>query len=74
VELRGKTERDARVKVNGQKVAVGPDGSFSCPLTLKEGVNLVTVEAMDAAGNSEYGKRLITYKGSKRATAAMSGS
>jgi len=74
VELRGKTERDARVKVNGQKVAVGPDGSFVFPLTLKEGVNLVTVEAMDAAGNSEYGKRLITYKGSKRATAAMSGS
>ena len=73
VELKGKTERDARVKVNGQKAAVGPDGSFVFSLTLKEGVNLVTVEAIDAAGNSEYGKRLITYKGSKRATASMSG-
>ena len=73
VELKGRTERDARVRVNGQKAAVGPDGSFSFPLTLKEGVNLVTVEAIDAAGNSEYGKRLITYKGSKRATASMSG-
>src|SRR2546426_5969516 len=74
VELKGKTERDARVKVNGQKAAVGPDGTFVVSLTLKEGVNLVTIEAIDAAGNSEYGKRLIPYKGAKRATASMSGS
>ena len=73
VEIKGRTERDARVKVNGQKVTVGSDGSFTFPLALKEGVNLVTIEAIDTAGNSEYGKRLITYKGSKRATASMSG-
>ena len=73
VELKGRTERDARVKVNGQKATVGPDGTFVFSLTLKEGVNLVTIEAIDAAGNSEYGKRLITYKGAKRATASVSG-
>jgi hypothetical protein len=73
VELKGRTEREARVKVNGQKVKVGPDGSFIFPLALKEGVNLVTVEAIDPAGNSEYGKRLITYKGSKRANASVTG-
>jgi glucodextranase-like protein len=73
VDLKGKTERDARVKVNGQKVAVGPDGSFAFPFVLKEGVNLVTIEAIDTAGNSAYGKRLITYKGAKRATAGMTG-
>ncbi|HEU4403315.1 MAG TPA: hypothetical protein VFT43_14555 [Candidatus Polarisedimenticolia bacterium] len=70
VELRGKTEKDARVKVNGQKVTVGPDGAFAIPLTLKEGVNPVTVEAVDPAGNSEYGKRMIFYKGAKRSNAA----
>ena len=70
VELRGKTEKDARVKVNGQKVAVGPDGSFLCPVALMEGVNPVTVEAIDPAGNSEYGKRMIFYKGAKRSSAA----
>jgi len=73
VELKGKTERDAKVKVNGQKATVGPDGTFTFPLVLKEGVNLVTIEAIDTAGNSEYGKRLITYKGPKRATASMTG-
>src|SRR6266850_2505087 len=73
VEIKGRTERDARVRVNGQKAAVAADGSFSYPLALKEGVNLVTIEATDVAGNSEYGKRLITYKGSKRATASVTG-
>ncbi|MBI1951414.1 MAG: hypothetical protein HYS34_08635, partial [Acidobacteria bacterium] len=61
VDLKGRTEREARVKVNGQKVKVGEDGTFVFPLALKEGVNLITVEAIDPAGNSEYGKRLITY-------------
>ncbi len=73
VDLKGRTEREARVKVNGQKVKVGADGSFVFPLALREGVNLVTVEAIDPAGNSEYGKRLITYKGSKRANASVTG-
>jgi hypothetical protein len=70
IELKGETERNARVKVNGQKAQVRPDGSFTFPLVLKEGVNLVTVEAIDPAGNSEYGKRLITYKGARRSSAA----
>ena len=70
VELKGRTEQAARVKVNGLKAPVGPDGHFSVSLTLKEGVNLVTIEAVDAAGNSEYGKRIITYKGAKRTPTA----
>jgi hypothetical protein len=70
VEVKGRTDSDARVKVNGQRVEVASDGTFATRLPLKEGVNLVTVEAVDPAGNAEYGKRLITYKGSKRPTAA----
>ncbi|MEE9231591.1 MAG: hypothetical protein V3U86_12885 [Acidobacteriota bacterium] len=66
VELRGKTEGGVRVKVNGQKVTVAPDGSFEHTLSLKEGVNLVTIEASDQVGNRTYGKRLVTYKGMKR--------
>jgi hypothetical protein len=70
VELRGKTDKGARVKVNGVAVSVGADGGFTRVLTLKEGVNLVTVEAVDQVGNAEYGKRYITYKGAKRSAAA----
>lgn len=70
VQMKGKTERGARVKVNGQRVSVGADGVFTHLLTLKEGVNLVTIEASDAAGNFEYGRRVINYKGAKRSRAA----
>lgn len=74
VELKGKTDREARLKINGQRVAVGPDGAFTFPLTLKEGVNLVTLEAVGPAGAAQYGRRLITYKGAKRSsTASVSG-
>ena len=70
VELKGKTDREARLKINGQRVAVGPDGAFTFPLALKEGVNLVTLEAVGPAGGAQYGRRLITYKGAKRSSAA----
>ncbi len=70
VELKGRTDRSARLKINGQKVPVGPDGAFQYALPLKEGVNLVTFEAVGAAGSAQYGRRLITYKGAKRSDAA----
>jgi hypothetical protein len=70
VQMKGKTDRGARIKVNGEVVRVSADGSFTHVLTLKEGVNLVTVEVSDSAGNFEYGKRVITYKGGKRTQAA----
>jgi hypothetical protein len=74
VELKVKTESGARAKVNGQKVNVSTDGSFVHPVALKEGVNLVTVEVVDAAGNLAYGKRLLTYKGSKRSPSVSTAS
>jgi len=70
VELKGRTDREARVKVNGQLVRVKPDGTFSHVVSLKEGINLVNVETSDGSGNTAYGKRLITYKGAKRSNAA----
>ncbi len=70
VEMKGRTDIGARVKVNGQKVAVAADGSFTHVIALKEGVNLITIEASDEAGNFEYGKRVITYKGARRAHSA----
>ena len=33
--LKGKTDSGVRVKVNGQRAVVGPDGSFACHLPLK---------------------------------------
>ncbi len=70
-DLKGKTDRGASVRVNGQKVTVRSDGTFTHTVNLKEGVNLITVESKDPAGNTQYGKRVITYKGSKRSGATQ---
>lgn len=73
VELSGKTDRGARVRVNGEPVQVAADGTFRTVVSLKEGINLVNIETSDTSGNTEYGKRLITYKGAKRSNAAAIG-
>lgn len=49
------------VTVNGQTVAVNPDGSFSTALTLTVGANTVTVTAADKTGNQQTDTRTITY-------------
>ena len=70
LEVSGKTDRGARIRINGYTVPVAPDGGFTYTLDLAEGVKLITFEAIDSAGNVEYGKRLITYRG-KRSSVAM---
>lgn len=52
IEVRGKTEPNARVMVNGLEVpSVGPDGSFSYfSPSLPTGENLITVTAQNSKG------------------------
>ena len=55
VTLAGSTEPGATVFVNNQKVVVtGPEGEFSHSLELHRGINVIVVEAVDAAGNITY--------------------
>ena len=53
VTVKGKTEKNSKVTVNGISVPVNPeDYSFSYTLTLtKEGLNTISVVATDLAGN-----------------------
>lgn len=51
VTVIGQTEVGAKVKVQGEPVSVGSDGSFTKTITLSEGVNNIKVGAADAAGN-----------------------
>jgi cytoskeletal protein RodZ len=53
VVLRGKTERGARVSVNGEASFVGNEGEFSEKLTLQPGVNTVTVVAINRFDKSK---------------------
>ena len=50
--------------VNGNTVSVGSDGSFSTTVTLSEGENTITIEAVDRAGKVSTVTRTVTFDGS----------
>ncbi|MGB9695262.1 MAG: stalk domain-containing protein, partial [Caldisericaceae bacterium] len=52
VTVKGQTEKDATVKINGTPIALNADYSFSYSLTLTtQGLNAIEVTATDLAGN-----------------------
>ncbi|RXT04527.1 CFI-box-CTERM domain-containing protein [Ammoniphilus sp. CFH 90114] len=57
--LRGKTEPEASVTVNGTEVVVGAGGEFSYNATLADGVNTFTVEASNDTGTNVKKQRAI---------------
>ncbi len=59
VTIAGKTEPGARVFISGQAVDPEADGRFVHTLRLRQGINLVVVEAVDPAGNVSYRSRMI---------------
>lgn len=56
VEIRGQSEPQAHVRVNEEAVLLGEDASFGVILDLHPGINVVRIEAENAAGR----KRVIT--------------
>lgn len=50
--IRGWTDTDATVTVDGDGVSVMPDGTFEAAVTLVEGDNVFALEAMDSVGNT----------------------
>jgi glucodextranase-like protein len=59
IVLGGSAEPGTRVFVNNEEVQVSASGRFSHVLTLKRGVNMVVVEAIDSAGNVAYRSEAI---------------
>lgn len=49
VRVAGRAEKSAAVTINGAPVLLGDDGSFELRLTLHPGINVVQVEAKNAA-------------------------
>ena len=48
-----------QISVNELIVVLNPDGSFSYPVTLKDGENIITVNVTDFAGNQAFDTRRI---------------
>ncbi len=60
ITVTGKTEAGATLKVNDAVVVVNADGAFSYEMSLKEGDNIISAVASDAAGNSITVTRKVT--------------
>jgi hypothetical protein len=60
--LRGATEPGARVFVVNRPTDVTRTGEFERVVRLERGVNVVVVEAVDAAGNTAYQSQLVHAK------------
>lgn len=52
IQVEGKTDNDAVVSVNNQKIALGKNGEFLITISLLPGVNVITIES-----TSKYGKK-----------------
>ncbi len=61
-DVTGSTDHGISVKVNGNPIVVGADGSFTQNITLIEGDNTIRVEVHDNAGNSDSKNLTVTYK------------
>jgi len=63
IMLKGAGRDLSILKVNGQKIKVKPEGTFSCGLALKHGKNYVEVRALDKNGNHFVKKlRILNLK------------
>ncbi len=62
IEIKGKTESEAKVTVNDHLVLTESDGSFSYKYELAAGRNEINIIAKDPAGNKKEEKLIITYR------------
>jgi len=61
ITVTGQTEPGATIVVNTETVVqVGIDGLFSVPVVLEDGVNRITVKAIDPAGNNNVASVSVT--------------
>ena len=61
VTVVGNTIAGASLRLNGTDVGINADGTFSLPVTLKEGYNLITISARSSEGGLELKQVSITY-------------
>jgi cytoskeleton protein RodZ len=65
VEVVGRTDRDATLKINGQEVQLTESGAFSISVTLPDGINELTFSAINKLGRITNVKRTVTVETSQ---------
>ncbi|WP_299369069.1 FecR domain-containing protein [uncultured Tateyamaria sp.] len=62
IEIFGASEPDAVVELNGTPVPLGSDGSFILDTALTPGPNILTLRAIDPAGNESATAQTVVYR------------
>jgi len=62
VEIFGASEPEAQVTLNGAPLTLGTDGSFILETTLRPGPNVLTLRAVDPAGNESATAQSVIYR------------
>jgi hypothetical protein len=62
VTIRGSTEADARIEVDGVSVTVEPDGTFRTTRALPRGLTNLVIRARDSVGNSRVVSRSVVRR------------
>lgn len=62
VEVVGRTDRDATLKINGQQVQLTESGAFSVSVTLPDGVNDLTFSSVNKLGRVTTLTRTVTVE------------
>jgi hypothetical protein len=61
IRLQGESEPGASLRLNGEPAPVGPDGRFDLPYQPSPGLNAISIEAQDAAGNLTERRRAFVF-------------
>lgn len=62
ITIRGKTDADNSIEIDGFPVVVNANGSFSEEIRLKEGENVIVITAIDQASNTTTQSLSVTYE------------
>jgi len=64
VEVTGQTEHSATLSINGKEIFIDDDGGFSETVTLKEGINNISISATKEKSKDATIVRRVLYKNS----------
>jgi hypothetical protein len=62
VTVKGKTDKEIFIRVNGSPIVVNAQGDFDSTVRLKEGENAIIIQASDIAGNLETKTLTVIYQ------------
>jgi len=62
IVVRGKTQQEARLTINGEPIMIGYDGTFEQSVVLSEGLNVITVGASKKYSKERTEERRVLYR------------